>query len=110
MTAMSRKLRDHGLRLVADSGRGRTMSADNVTPIRPGSEPPDTPIEVPATPEDVLTESLRQARAIVDLIHFCDRDSLYDDTMDNALWAVDRFLNEAQEAADKLCRKKAPPA
>lgn len=82
------------------------MSADNVTPIRPpGSEPPTEVQDTPETPEDVLQERLRHVRALVDLIHFAEHESLYDDTMNNALWVVDRYISEAQEAAERLCRR-----
>lgn len=76
----------------------------SVTPIRGGGSPSEPMADPQAgTPEDILSERLRHAHAIVDLIHFSDRDSLDHDTLNNVLWVLDRYIIEAEEAAERLC-------
>lgn len=73
------------------------MSA--VTPMRPDSEPA---ADDPVAPINTINMRLSQARAVLDPLQFSDHEALYTETTDNALWAVQQFIDDAKDAAEKL--------
>lgn len=90
------------------------MSTDNVTPIRPGSEP-----AVSATSDirNAIDDHLAHARAIVDLVYICHvedaLEKLDNDTVGWALTAVTERLGEVADGVGKLAdlacvREEAP--
>jgi len=84
----------------------------NVILIHPGAEPSNTTASGGESHINIVEQHLAQARAIVDLVMMADHETLFDDTIANALWSVLDRIEDARGAADVLnreAREKARP-